>query len=340
MKNHQNGFIAYVVLFVVAVSAVGGGYFFLESQKVKFPKLSQNTNLSESDLSIPEKPTTKTSAISQNISDVAEAQANLAKINAQYQQMGFESGKKLTIATPSTDNILEPGKPVTVVFSPIEGAVFYEISITKPAYIDKSSRITSGGKTDILLSEVTTETTHVIIVPESKDFETSENSYNGEVLVVKALDKNKNQLKITVTQQGKQYEVPAMDQKQIKILSLPTQPSLLDADRYVLEREGGTIVLKFGALQFPNVSRKLTFVCPSHIPGMLSIDGVACSRLEKVVLEFKSEAFTKNFIVKGNTSSKRDTAAALRVQYYDAKGNEINPQGLDDESWLSIKIKK
>jgi hypothetical protein len=158
--------------------------------------------------------------------------------------------------------------------------------------------------------------------------------------VVKALDRSGNQLKVSVSQQGKQYEIPAMDQKQIKILALPTHPNLLDADTYVVGKEGGIVTLKFGALQSPYVKRKVTFMCPLEASQMASIDGVGCSGPRPTTLEFGSEAFTKKMTVKANPFPGRDTAVALRVQYYDANGVEANPEGLDDDSWLSIKIKK
>lgn len=333
MKNYQKGFAIPLIIAIIAILAVGGGVYY--SSQIKKASQQDVTNSSDDIQSAP-----NNASASQNASDVAEAQSNLAKINVQYQQMGIEQGKKLIIATPSGNNILEPGKPLTVVFSPVRGAISYEITITKPAYVDRSRRLIRGDKVDTLFREVTSETTHTIIVPKSNDYETTENGYNGENIVVKALDQSGNQLKVHISQQGKQYEIPAMDQKQIKILSLPTQPNLLDADTYVLGKEGGTVTLKFGALQSPYVKRKITFLCPLEVSQMASIDGVACSGPRPTPLEFGSEAFTKKMIVKANPFPGRDTAVALRVQYYGVNGNEANSQGLDDASWLSIKIKK
>lgn len=370
MKNYQKGFVNIVIAVVIVAGIVGlvawkndflpkniiSGFNNKEQESQTINSDNEYSPISESNTltkdspksekivpkaSTPTKTTvTQSAGISQNASDLAEAQSNLAKINAQYQQMGIELGKKLSIVTPSGNNILEPGKPVTVVFSPVSGASSYEITITKPAYVDRSRRLISGDKIDTLFREITSETTHVIIVPKSNDYETTENGYNGENLVVKALDRSGNQLKVSVSQQGKQYEIPAMDQKQIKILTLPTQPNLLDADTYVLEKTGGTVTLKFGALQAPYVKRKLIFLCPLEVSQMASIDGVGCSGPRPTPIEFGSEAFTKKMIVKANPFPGRDTAIALRVQYYDANGNEANPEGLDDDSWLSIKIKK
>ncbi len=255
-------------------------------------------------------------------------------------QMSFEQAKKVSITAPSGNDILEPGKPAVVVFSPVQGAVSYEITITIPAYTDRSRNLVSADKVDTLFKEVTSETTHTIIVPKTIAYQTSENGYNGEKIIVRALDRDGKQLMINGIQQGKAYEIPAVDEKQIKILSLPTQQNLLDADTYVLGKEGGTITLKFGALQLPSVKRKVVFVCPSEVNSIISIDGISCGGPQATPLEFGAEAFTKKMIVKGNPFPGRDTAIALMVSYYDSKGNRISSRGIDDQSWLSVKISK
>ncbi len=274
--------------------------------------------------------------VSQNAADVAAAEAEQIKIAAANKQMGIAEGKYLAITAPSYSNVLEPGKAVTLVFSPVSGASEYEITITKPSSNDQPLGATSGDQVDTLLRETTADTVHNIIVPQTDAFALNEQTYNGEKLIVRALDKDGFVIKNTITQQGKLYEAPAMDEKQIKILPPPSQPQLLRADTYVLPKEGGTITLTFSNIPPQYTSRKVTFLCTEGKESQVSIDGLTCSK----TLTLGKSSYIKKMIVQANPYKDRDTAVAVRVQYFDVDGHETNPTGLDDESSVSIKIRK
>ena len=279
---------------------------------------------------------TKSTAISQNVDEVkiAEAQA--------IQSASEVSGVEPVITAPN-ENILEPGKPFTVVFASVKNASKYEITITTPARDELGRSIPDK----ILFKEVTPNTTHTMIVPNSDSLFASEHTYNGEKIIVKALDSQGNVLNLKREYSGRTITAPAISEQQIKILPLPTKPQLLNADKYVLDKEGGTVTLTFGALSAPLKTRKVYLFGDNNLKT--SIDSVSLPEprfpeQENDSLTFGQEAFTKKFIIGNNPYKERDTALALVVKYYDAAGSELKSesQGLKYEpwSWLSIKIKK
>jgi hypothetical protein len=281
---------------------------------------SSKTGVATTTKSIAKLPSTNTG--SQNAADIPEAEANLLKIAAIYKERGIEEGTTLSVVAPTHSNILEPGKPVTVLFTPIKTAANYEIIITKPAWEDKRRLLISADKKDTLFKTITTSTKLDIIVPQTDTFYASENAYHGEELWVKALDAS-----------GK---VLRQERVQIRILPPPNQPELAKADKYVLGKNGGTITLTLGKLPSKYSKRTISISCP-NMYSIASIDGN--SSCEEPIT-FGTGAMTKKMIVKPNFFKDRETAFYLRIQYYDLQGKEINSSGIDDESFVSIKLRR
>ena len=297
MKKYTQGSVVIVVLIAVVVGAVaGGGFYFMQNQPT---------------------PTAQVEGVTQN---------------------NESRGDFLSIISPTHSDTLEPGKPFTVSFTPVKNADSYEITISAPSYTDRTKNLINSSERAVLLKEKTKNTSHTITVPESPAHYLNETSYNGETLVVRALDKNGNPMNAVSESvfHGKKVtsEKPAVDSKQIKILVSPTDPKLLNADKLVVDRTGGTVTLQFGALPAGLASRKVSVSCYGP---KVTLESIVCPEGSFTA---GKEAFTKTMTIGPNTFPDRDTSISFRVQYYDAAGKEPNSSGIDDETFLSIKVRR
>jgi hypothetical protein len=264
--------------------------------------------------------------------------------NAQEESTSeIPSDQMFSITSPTYDDVLEPGKSFTISYTPIKEAAKYEITITEPLLMTPTEPYRGGGlvspdELKILLQATTTDTSHTITVPNSQYPYLTGSSYNGDILIVKALDAKGRVLTATMEYEveGKTMSVPRplMDQQQIMIIPLPNQPELLDADVRVLNNDGGTITLKFGALPSKYKTREVLLMCYFQ-EGSVSIDATTCPDGRFTA---GSDAFTKTLTVKPSITKGSDTSFAIRARYYDPAGKG-DDYGLLD-SWLSIKIRK
>ncbi|MES2437109.1 MAG: hypothetical protein V4519_03775 [Patescibacteria group bacterium] len=367
MKN-QKGFAPLLIIIIIGIAVGGGAYYVSKKQNTNVPVVdpivttdtehvqlrdranattTPNTTPTSTKTSASQKETTTSiktevkttgtpsSSGAQNAWELTSAQAELEKAYAALKAQGMDPSINLIIAMPNYDQVLEPGKPFIVVFSPIKGAVKYEISITKPSWVDKNRLLIDPENVTTLLKETTTNTIHTIIVPKTDSMYSSENSYQGEILHVKALDSQGNIVKNKITYGGQSFDAPAQDQQQIEILASPTHPELLKANNYVLEKSGGSITLSFGPLPAKYSKREVSLMCINGSSQSASIDGKNCD--EKITLG--TGPYTKKLLIGPNPFKDRETSIAVQVQYFDHSGT-VRSQGVFDDSFISIKLRR
>lgn len=276
MKNLQKGFVVPLIIAIIAVLAIGGGVYVYENKKEKTPAVNiQNTSY---------------------IKDITE-----------------NSVKPINILSPTFENVLESGKTTKVIFSPVDNANKYVISITYPD--NKSS-------SNITLFKTQTSSTNLdIVVPQTKGIYLGENSSNGERLLIQAYDNRDNLITIGETQ--------------IRILPSPNQPSLLKANKYVVSGNGDEVTLTFGILPKQFTKREVDISCVNTYT-LASIDNEPCGK----ILTLGAGAYTKKLLIKRSIFQDRETAVIVGVRYYDSNNQEKNPSGIDDESFVSIKLGK
>ncbi len=299
--------------------------------KIEKPVISTKKDIGKKDLVV-SKPSVSdirdTNTI-QNANSIIDAENKVMEILS-------KDDANFVIVAP-LDDILEPGRKFTLVFTPVKSASKYEISISTPHNIPGRPGLVDSSNPDILLKQIVTSSTYTITVPESKTFYTSEHSYGGEELTVKALDSSGTVMKISPISpySGKRYEVQAIATRQIKILSTPTDEKMLGSDKYVLSSDGGEITLTFGKVPPPFVSRKIFVDCYDL---NILIDSVQCPKGDYSFKAVTGE-FTKKLTIKGNRlKGFRDTAFDISERLYDASGKVKG--GLDDSFSVSIKLEK
>lgn len=300
----------------------------LSEEKAALPvETGEQENVSVTNQTTPVSNSTETI---QNAQYVREAEAKVTELLA-------KDNTGLVIVAPFND-ILESGRKFTLVFTPVKDAAKYEVIITKPGNVPGRVGLIYSSRPDILLKQIIPSSTYTITVPEGKTIYTSEHSYAGEELIVKALDGNGRVMKISRISpyNGKRYETQAVATRQIKILSAPTDVNFLRSDKYVLGPDGGEITLTFAKLTAPFVSRKVFVGCHDLD---ITIDSVSCPKGDYSFTAGVA-AFSKELVVKGNRlKGLRDTAFDVHEQLLDAKTG-TNKGGLDDSFFVSIKLEK
>ena len=332
-----------IVVSLFLLILLGGGFIAFKvykndsTSKINTEKIVENNNIETTPMDVSNAilPTNsqknsevKNTTISQNTDEIKTAEATA------IQMVSWVNGERPLIAAPHDDDILELGKPFTVVFAPVRNAIKYEITITEPTR-DEEGKLTNIVGT--LVKEVTTNTTFTIIVPDSNNF--GPNCCTKKI-VIKALDALGNVLNFNREYYGRTSTVPAISEEQIRFLPFPSQPKLFNVDKYVID-EDEKVTLTFGALSPPLKTRKVYLLSGPKVKIGSDLLSNASSSSDGLI--FSQEAFTKELIFVKNAYYKGiSEEIVLIVKYYDASGNELNSQGTKYApwSWLSIKVKK